>query len=410
MAENEHDHEDRTEQPSAKRLDDARERGQVPRSKELAATAVVIAGALALLIGRDYYAMNLARLFELGLHLPRAALFDAGLLPGSLVNGLVLGLQLLLPVAAATIGAAVLGTVALGGWAFSTQALTPDFSRLNPATGLTRLFSVNGLIELVKALAKFAIVALIAGALLWHLGPDFLALGSLTLQAAITRSAWLAGVALAGLAASLIVVAVIDVPFQFWNHRRQLRMTKQEAKDEMKETEGRPEVRSRIRNLQRSIANRRMLADVPKADVVAMNPTHYAVALRYEAGKMKAPRVVAKGADLMALQIRRIAEAHKVPVFEHPQFARALYFTSEVGKEISPRLYVAVAQVLTYIYQLTGRTPPGGKARPAGPRAAPKKPELSIDADLSEPRRPRPSGMAGVPGSEDATPGQEGDA
>jgi flagellar biosynthetic protein FlhB len=410
MAENEHDHEDRTEQPSAKRLDDARERGQVPRSKELAATAVVIAGALALLIGRDYYATNLARLFELGLHLPRAALFDAGLLPGSLVNGLVLGLQLLLPVAAATIGAAVLGTVALGGWAFSTQALTPDFSRLNPATGLTRLFSVNGLIELVKALAKFAIVALIAGALLWHLGPDFLALGSLTLQAAITRSAWLAGVALAGLAASLIVVAVIDVPFQFWNHRRQLRMTKQEAKDEMKETEGRPEVRSRIRNLQRSIANRRMLADVPKADVVAMNPTHYAVALRYEAGKMKAPRVVAKGADLMALQIRRIAEAHKVPVFEHPQFARALYFTSEVGKEISPRLYVAVAQVLTYIYQLTGRTPPGGKARPAGPRAAPKKPELSIDADLSEPRRPRPSGMAGVPGSEDATPGQEGDA
>lgn len=403
MADNEHGPEDRTEQPSAKRLDDARERGQVPRSKELAATAVVIAGALALLIGRDYYATNLARLFELGLHLPRAVLFEADLLPGSLVNGLVIGLQLLLPVAAATIGAAVLGTVALGGWTFSTQALAPDFSRLNPVTGLARLFSVNGLIELVKALAKFAIVAVIAGILLWHLGPDFLALGSLTLEAAISRAAWLSGIALTGLAASLVVVAALDVPFQFWHHRKQLRMTKQEAKDEAKETEGRPEVRSRIRNLQRSIANRRMMAEVPKADVVAMNPTHFAVALRYDAGKMKAPRVVAKGADLMALQIRRIAEAHNVPVFEHPQFARALYFTSEVGKEVSPRLYVAVAQVLTYIYQLTGRSPPGGKARPAGAKVAPKKPDLKIDADLAE---PRPRGKAAAQRSQDTDRGR----
>jgi flagellar biosynthetic protein FlhB len=194
-------------------------------------------------------------------------------------------------------------------------------------------------------------------------------------------------------------------------------MTKQETRDELKETEGRPEVRSRIRNLQRSIANRRMMAEVPKADVVAMNPSHYAVALRYEAGKMKAPRVVAKGADLMALQIRRVAEAHNVPIFEHPQFARALYFTSDVGKEISPRLYVAVAQVLTYIYQLTGRTPPGGKPRSAaakGAKVAPKKPVLDIDAELSEPRRgqsaPRPPGTAGVPESQDADSGKGADA
>jgi flagellar biosynthesis protein FlhB len=410
MADNEHGPEDRTEQPTAKRLDDARERGQVPRSKELAATAVVIAGALTLLVGRGYYATNLTHLFELGLQLPRADLFDAKLLPDALVNGLVVGLKLLLPVAAATIGAAVLGTVALGGWAFSTQALVPDFSRLNPATGLSRIVSAKGLVELVKAIAKFAIVALIAGILLWHLGPDFLALGSLTLEAAISRAAWLSGVALTGLASSLIAVAAVDVPFQLWHHRRQLRMTKQEAKDEMKETEGRPEVRSRLRSLQRAIANRRMMAEVPKADVVAMNPTHFAVALRYDPGKMKAPRVVAKGADLMALQIRRIAEAHKVPVFEHPQFARALYFTSEVGKEISPRLYVAVAQVLTYIYQLTGRTPPGGKRRPTGAKPAAKKPELKIDADLAEPRHARPQGKAGAPGSPDVKPGRGAEA
>jgi flagellar biosynthetic protein FlhB len=169
-------------------------------------------------------------------------------------------------------------------------------------------------------------------------------------------------------------------------------MTKQEAKDELKETEGRPEVRSRVRSLQRAIATRRMMADVPKADVVAVNPTHYAVALRYDARTMKAPRVVAKGADLIAFQIRRVAEAHAVPIFEHPQLTRALYHTSEIGQEVSPRLYVAVAQVLTYIYQLTGRATPGAKAarpRPAQPKAKPKMPVLTIDSELIEPRRGR---------------------
>ncbi len=397
MADNDTQQHDRTEQASAKRLDDARARGQVPRSRELAATAVVISGAATMLIARNYYATNFARLFERGLSVPRTALYDANALPQAVLDALATGLELLAPVAMATIGAAVLGATVLGGWAFSTEALTPDFSRLNPVTGFKRLVSLNGLIELLKALAKFAVVAVIAGLLLWRLSGDFLALGTLTLQEAIGRSAWLGGISLAGLATSLILIAAVDVPFQLWHHHRQLRMTKQEARDELKETEGKPEIRSRIRNLQRSIATRRMMAEVPKADVVAMNPSHYAVALRYDAGKMKAPRVVAKGADLMALQIRRIAEAHNVPIFEHPQFARALYFTSEVGKDISPRLYVAVAQVLTYIYQLTGRTPPGGKARPTaakGAKAAPKKPVLDIDAELSEPRR-RPSKTGG---------------
>jgi len=397
MADNDTQQHDRTEQASAKRLDDARARGQVPRSRELAATAVVISGAATMLIARNYYATNFARLFERGLSVPRTALYDANALPQAVLDALATGLELLAPVAMATIGAAVLGATVLGGWAFSTEALTPDFSRLNPVTGFKRLVSLNGLIELLKALAKFAVVAVIAGLLLWRLSGDFLALGTLTLQEAIGRSAWLGGISLAGLATSLILIAAVDVPFQLWHHHRQLRMTKQEARDELKETEGKPEIRSRIRNLQRSIATRRMMAEVPKADVVAMNPSHYAVALRYDAGKMKAPRVVAKGADLMALQIRRIAEAHNVPIFEHPQFARALYFTSEVGKDISPRLYVAVAQVLTYIYQLTGRTPPGGKARPTaakGGKAAPKKPVLDIDAELSEPRR-RPSKTGG---------------
>jgi flagellar biosynthetic protein FlhB len=391
MAENDTPQHDRTEQPSAKRLDDARARGEVPRSRELAMTAVVVAGAAALLFGGSYFAEGLERLFELGLAVPREALFDAALLPGALFEGLLGGMTLLLPIAAATVGAAVLGSLALGGWSFSTTALTPNFGRLNPIAGFGRIASLTGLAELVKALAKFAVVAAVAAGLLYKFGGDFLALGSMTLEAAIARSAWLVGVCLTGLAASLVLVAAADVPFQFWHHHRQLRMTKQEAKDELKETEGRPEVRSRIRSLQRALSVRRMMADVPKADVVAVNPTHYAVALRYDAKSMKAPRVVAKGADLIALQIRRVAEAHKVPVFEHPQLTRALYHTSEIGKEISPKLYVAVAQVLTYIYQLTGRMA-AGRSKPgaARPKAKPQVPVLVIDPALTEASRGRP--------------------
>jgi flagellar biosynthetic protein FlhB len=383
MAENDTPQHDRTEQPSAKRLDDARERGEVPRSRELAMTAVVIAGAAALLGGGKYFAEGLQDLFERGLTVPRAALFESESLAQALLAGFGEGLELLAPLAVATIVAAVAGSLALGGWAFSASGLTPNFARLNPAAGLARIASWNGVVELAKALAKFVLVAAVAGLLLWRFGGDFLELGVLTLEAAIGRSAWLAGVCLVGLAGSLVLVAAADVPFQFWHHRRQLRMTKQEAKDEQKETEGRPEVRSRIRSLQRAIASRRMMADVKKADVVAMNPSHYAVALRYDAATMKAPRVVAKGADLMAWQIRRVAEASKVPIFEHPQFARALYFTSEIGKEVSPRLYVAVAQVLTYIYQLTGRTVPGAKGA-RRPQGRPQKPVLAIDPALSE--------------------------
>jgi flagellar biosynthetic protein FlhB len=224
---------------------------------------------------------------------------------------------------------------------------------------------------------------------------DLMNLGALTLQAALGRAAWLSLASLAGFSATLALVAAADVPYQWWHHRRQLRMTKQELREEQKESEGRPEVRSRIRQLQRAIAQRRMMADVPKADVVAVNPTHYAVALRYDAKNMKAPKVVAKGADLIAFNIRRIAEAHNVPIFEHPEFTRAIYHTSEVGSEISPQLYVAVAQVLTYIYQLRGRRVAGAPAPGARP-ARPEKPTLAIDPELLEPQRARRGGRDGA--------------
>jgi flagellar biosynthesis protein FlhB len=390
MAENDTPQHDRTEQPSTKRLDDARRQGQIPRSRELSMMAVTLGGAAVLWAGQPYFSEGMQALLARGLELPRATLLDPHSMTKLLGDGVSGGLRVLAPLFVACLVASVVGSVALGGFSLSFESLVPKFEKLNPITGFKRIFGWVGLVELAKSLAKFLLVAAVAYFLISYLAQDFLALGMLTLRAALARSAWLAAVCLVSLSATLVLIAAADVPFQYWQHRRQLKMTKQEAKDEQKETEGRPEVRSRLRQLQRAIAQRRMMADVPKADLVAVNPTHYAVALRYDAAKMKAPRVVAKGADLIAFNIRRLAEAHKVPIFEHPQFTRALYYTSEIGQEVSPRLYVAVAQVLTYIYQLTGRTVAGGRRTngPAKPQAL-KKPEIAIDEDLLEPRRGR---------------------
>jgi flagellar biosynthetic protein FlhB len=384
VAENDTDQQERTEQPSAKRLDDARARAQVPRSRELAMTFVVLAGAAVLWGGQPYFAAGLQSLFELGLRVPRSAALDEASLVRALGDALFVALELLTPLFLAVTGAALAAALAFGGFVFSFEALAPKLEKLNPVAGLKRIFGWNGLAELVKALAKVLVVVLVAAWLLRGLTADFMSLSTLTLEAGLKRAAWLLSVSFTGLAASLVLIAAADVPYQYWQHRRKLKMTRQETRDEQKETEGRPEVRSRIRSLQRAIATRRMMTAVPQADVVVMNPTHFAVALRYDAAAMKAPRVLAKGADLLALNIRRIAEAHKVPVFEHREFARALYYTSEVGKEISPRLYVAVAQVLTYIYQLTGRAARGTNARG---RAAqpPHKPLIAIDPELVDP-------------------------
>jgi flagellar biosynthetic protein FlhB len=278
--------------------------------------------------------------------------------------------------------AAIAGSLTLGGWVFSAEALLPKIEKLNPVSGIKRVFGWTGLSELGKALAKFLIVALAAIGLLWWLAPEFMRLGALSPKSAIARTTWLAAVSFAGISAALLLITAYDVPFQYWQFRRQMRMTKQETKEEQKETEGRPEVRSRIRQAQQDIATRRMIAEVPKADMVAINPTHYAVALRYDAKTMRAPKVVAKGTDLLALTIRRVAQAHNVPIFEHPPLAQALYHTSNLNQEISPRLYVAVAQVLTYIYQLTGRSSP-----PQG--AKPQRPTVDIEPDLLIPLRAR---------------------
>lgn len=348
---------EKTEQPTAKRLRDARERGRIARSRELGTAAVMIAGSAMLLLAGAPLASGVGRVFARGLALDRAALVEPGAMTAALGIAVVGALLAILPVLLACTAAAVVAPLALGGWVFSGEALAPKFERLNPIGGLGRIFSLNGLAELVKALLKFVVVGAIAAAVGWWLMRDTLALGSLPTAAAIGRAAHLLALALLLMSCGLAVIAAVDAPFQWWQHHRQLKMTREEVREEYKETDGRPEVKAKIREMARKFAKRRMMQDVPRADVVVTNPTHFAVALKYDARRMKAPRVLAKGRDLVALEIRRLAEASRVPVFEAPPLARVLYASTEIGREIPNGLYLAVAQVLSYVYQIRSLSP-----------------------------------------------------
>ena len=343
---------EKTEQPTAKRLRDARERGQVARSRELGSAAVMIVGSGALLLGGGSLAGGFGRLLRGGLSVDRALLSDPSAMARGLGAATVGALTTLLPFFAAVIAAAVIAPLGLGGWVFSGEALVPDFSRLNPATGLGRVFGLTGLSELVKALLKLVVVGAVAVWAGWWLARDAAALGAMPVVPGLGRAAHLLALAMLLMSAGLVVVAAVDAPLQWWLVRRQLRMTREEIREELKETDGRPEVKARLRELQRRLSKRRMMEAVPTADVVVTNPTHYAVALKYEALRMKAPRVVAKGRDLVAVEIRRRAEEARVPLFEAPALARVLYGSTDVGREIPPGLYLAVAQVLSYLYQL----------------------------------------------------------
>jgi flagellar biosynthetic protein FlhB len=224
--------------------------------------------------------------------------------------------------------------------------------KLNPVKGLSRIFGWRGILEMLKGLAKFALVAVVALMLLNNMGDRFLGLGTEPLEQGMSHAADLLTLAFLILSSVLILVAAIDVPFQLWDHQRQLKMTMQEIKEEHKQTEGNPEMKGRQRQMQREMSQRRMMEDVPKADVVVTNPTHYAVALRYDTTQAGAPVVVAKGTELLAAKIRSLAVEHDVPVLAAPPLARALYFSTELGEAIPEGLYRAVAQVLAYVYQL----------------------------------------------------------
>lgn len=355
---------ERTEQPTPKRLREAREKGQVPRSRELNTMVLLLVSAGALLLMGSQFLGGLSDIVTNGLTIQRADIFDTSALGRILLELVRHALGTFAPFLILTVLAAVLAPLALGGWTFSSESLTPKLERIDPLKGIERVFSARGLVEMLKALAKFAVVAAVAVALLWHLIGEFMGLAREPLHPALADMARLLGWSFLALSAATAVIAAIDVPFQIWYHNKQLRMTRQEVREELKDSEGRPEVRGKIRSLQREVAQRRMMAEVPKADVVVTNPTHYAVALRYDQQRMRAPRVVAKGRDLIAQQIRKVALDSGVLLVPVPPLARALYHTTELDQEIPADLYVAVAQVLAYVYQVRSVRETGGYEPP----------------------------------------------
>lgn len=352
---------ERSEAATPKRLHDAREKGQIPRSRELNTVTMMLAAAIGLLAMGQGILRDLTGLMQHTLSIDRARIFDSQSGTTALMDAIFEALLILAPLLALFTLAAILAPLALGGWSFSPQAMGFKWDKLDPIKGFGRMFSWRGLMELAKSLAKFALLAAIAGAFLWYYADEFMGLGQESLESALAHVGSLLIWGFVILSASLIVVAGIDVPFQLWDHARQLRMTRQEVRDELKETDGRPEVKGHIRRMQREMARRRMMQEVPKADVVITNPTHYAVALRYDAGRMGAPRVVAKGADLISVQIRAVATEHRIPILSAPPLARSLYHHTELNQEIPAGLYLAVAQILAYVFQLRERGAPAGE-------------------------------------------------
>ncbi|TAM60667.1 MAG: flagellar biosynthesis protein FlhB [Rhodanobacter sp.] len=365
---------EKTEQPTEKRLRESREKGEVASSRDLSGALVVLAGVAVLMNNGEAALRHARRIFSIGLDYRREALFS-GALPGRALHAAVgEALALFGPVAVATLLATLASPLLMGGLNFSAKALQPKFERLDPIKGLGRVFAMRGLVELAKALLKLLFIGLALLLLLRHWQGELQATGRGTVLTGIALSITLLGRAALWFGSILALIGGIDALYQKFDHGKRLRMTKQEVRDEAKETEGNPELKSRVRQVQQMQSRRRMMEALPKADVVVVNPSHFAVALAYDEGRMGAPRVIAKGVDLLAQQIRLVAGSHRIPLVEAPPLARALYATTELGREIPAALYVAVAQVLAYVYQLKQAAAHGETAPPA--------PSPEVDPDL----------------------------
>ncbi|MFB2684847.1 flagellar biosynthesis protein FlhB [Shewanella mangrovisoli] len=343
---------ERSEEPTGRRLEQAREKGQVARSKELGTATVLLSAATGLYMLGPGIAKALSNVFERVFTMERAAIFDTNQMfnvwgvVGSEIGWPLLKIMLLIVVVA------FIGNVSLGGMNFSTQAMMPKASKMSPIAGFKRMFGVQALVELTKGIAKFSVVAIAAYLLLNHYFNDILLLSADHLPGNVHHALDLLVWMFILLCSSVLVIVVIDVPFQIWNHNKQLKMTKQEVKDEYKDTEGKPEVKGRVRQMQRELAQRRMMAEVPNADVIVVNPEHYAVAIKYDVKRSAAPFVIAKGVDEVAFKIREVARAHNIAIVSAPPLARAIYHTTKLEQQIPEGLFTAVAQVLAYVFQL----------------------------------------------------------
>lgn len=343
---------ERTEEPTPKRLDDARKKGQIARSRELNTMAILLVGAGTMIMLSGPILGGLAGIMKQGLSVERKLIFNNLHILDYFMGLLEQALFILAPLFAVLLVVALLAPMSMGGWSFSIEALSFKAEKLDPIKGIGKLFAWRSIVEMLKAVGKFMIVAAVTALYLWMHTDELLSLGSGSIGNSMTHAGTLLAHAFVSISSALILIALIDVPFQLWDHNRQLKMTRQEIKDEYKQTDGNPEVKSQVRRMQREMAERRMMQEVPQADVIVTNPTHFAVALRYDQDKMSAPRVVAKGVELIAAEIRKVADAHDIPIVSAPPLARAIYYSTELNDEIPSGLYLAVAKVLAYVLQL----------------------------------------------------------
>lgn len=353
---------EKTEPASPRRMEKAREEGDVPRSRELSTCTILMGAGLGLLFLGEGIARKLTAMLASSLSFERAKAFDPEVLmmsQGAQVGELLLAFS---PLAGLLMVIALASPILIGGWLFSSKALMPNFGRMDPFSGLVKLVSVNALVELIKAIGKTLVVGFVAWLVVSH---NIEAVMALTVEPLKSGSAHFVSILITSfisIVGGLVIIALIDAPYQMWHYANKLKMTREELRQEAKESDGNPEIKAKIRQQQREMARRRMMADVPTADVVVTNPTHYAVALKYSEGAMRAPKVVAKGADEIAAKIRELAGEHKIPTLESPALARALFRHAEIGDEIPEALYTAVAEILAYVFQLRTYRKVGGVA------------------------------------------------
>lgn len=367
---------ERTEDATPKRLQQAKEKGQVARSKELASASVLIVGAIALMWFGDGLAKALFETMGRMFTLSREEVFNASKLleiAAGAAGGLIFPLLLIIFI---LFVAAIIGAAGVGGVSFSVEAAMPKASKMNPMSGLKRMVGMQSWVELVKSILKVGLVSGVAVYLIQKSQADLMQLSMDVYPQNIFHALDILLDFVLLISCSLLIVVAIDIPFQIWQHADQLKMTKQEIKDEYKDTEGKPEVKGRIRMLQREAAQRRMMADIPDADVIVTNPEHFSVALRYKQDKDRTPVVVAKGVDHMAMKIREVAREHDIYIIPAPPLARALYHTTELEQEIPDGLFTAVAQILAYVFQLKQYRKRGGQRPKLDPKNITIPPEL----------------------------------
>ncbi|MES2159997.1 MAG: flagellar biosynthesis protein FlhB [Pseudomonadota bacterium] len=378
---------EKTEPASAKRLEQAREEGDVPRSREVATFTVLMAAGAGLWMTGDGLVRQLNAALVSGLSLSQEQIFDADILLNRIGVDVVRVMLACLPLGIAVMIVALASPLLVGGWLFSGKAIAPNFNKLNPANGLGNMFSSNSLVELFKAVAKALVVGMVAWLVVMKQKDAVIGLAVEPLKLGMTHTLNMLGSSFLFIVGALGLIAAIDGPYQMWHYANKLKMTRQELIQESKESDGNPQIKAKIRQLQREMAKRRMMADVPTADVVVTNPTHYAVALKYSDGMRGAPKVVAKGTDEVAAKIREIAREHKVIMLEAPALARALHKHTEIGDEIPEALYSAVAEVLAYVFQLRLFSKGDGN-RPDIPKTLDVPPELDPLNPASHQQKP----------------------